>query len=1482
MIKIGLLILKMDKVKFGKLRRSIFIILFITAFAIALPVQFAITKGVRNAVLNFKQKLVNEYGIEISYESISPSLLSTFSVKNVEIVELGGEKLLQIDRIKASYKLIPLLKGQLQKGLGNIVVDGIRLDVTQLFTVLNKISKKSPDDKEALSEEKLKEEKKSPPLELNDLLSFIPQNIKIKNIYLSYKNASIDSTLMLRELLLSGNKRNKNITFQMNCRGSARLINLNQNLSGLLNIHGVIQEELDNSQIEIRLNNFSNGTYTLNRLNFLVTYNQNLFDIHTIQSVIPLHLAASYNIKTKDYKCELQTDKLSPSTVVNANKNKQLFNRINKLFINTESSLSGNIDTKQLLFTSAGNISLPKEVFRGGVEIDYDILANEKSLTVKKLSAEGPYCSANLDLNFIYKNLQLSGLFDLPYFMLANGNAVSTEVYFDPLDQGFMAFAPQLFLGQKALTAIQFKFMPQSDSYDFAFEAYDYSNLSEGEPGLIEFDGSYLTKSKYIQSSMSLNSLFLSSISDFGLQLTQGNLASTLKSLSSAADGFMLSGDAYFSTDFKSISYYIPYILAANTKKDNQVLMISANGNEEEIQLNQMNLVFGKYALGASALVNINYAEKEAFFSSDIVFENVPYHFTGTCLNNIISISGDYNTIVDVELNGQKEFFGNINFENLPVMAGDYSVILSTRSSFSYTKENGPNVEIASLEIDLDDSKAKVVTSPKLLLTANITKYGSQVSSITYSDLFTSMEGNADFRINFNQNKFDSAGLNLHMYAPVGKRDLLIDFNVFNPELSALSLKTIKDSLYYNAQIQTKNLDLNRFVDVKSENNFLTASVNAFGTLNHPFVSLNVENMSMQKGNKTQTINASAVLEDYELTVDSFNMSGGRSSIQDFHCNFSLDTFTGKINLLYKTGYASKYINAPLEICIQDAVKEEGKMLPQSLVATIKSKTLTGSHFKKEMPLDFTLLYSKDIISLISGPKLGLYLTYLSNGDCNLDINSPGIMTINGKGNFKDKLDFDFYNIDIDVAKVFEYINYDNWVIVENGHANGSIQITGTASEPKMNGMVMVESPAARVPIAIPVKLQAERTLVTIVNNEIYVNKNTYSVKNKPCLDADCRIVFNGFAFDYLECFFKSVNNERVHGKLSVNLFTVETDMLADLWLYYGGDDALFEIDGSINGENVNFSSNITSLAGGGEPPENPLNFVSTLDLTTGTHAAISFEPLIRTVIAPNSKFVVTCDNKARYYHIDGNVDVKSGDIAYVSRNFYIKSGNINFNTERLSNPKITLQAETREKDDKGNTVKIILNVDNQYLLSLNPRFSSTPAKSESEILSLLGQIALADSDSATDFIFAASDYAFQTAIGRKIENKLRELLNFDILSLRTNIIQNTLSTALGSTNNSLSNDLTFGNLFDNSTVYIGKYLERDLYVDAMLNFSFDKRKQAQQLSSGNLIFQPEFGMELESPLGNIRWNVAPDINALMNKQYVPSTSLTLSWKFTF
>ena len=146
--------------------------------------------------------------------------------------------------------------------------------------------------------------------------------------------------------------------------------------------------------------------------------------------------------------------------------------------------------------------------------------------------------------------------------------------------------------------------------------------------------------------------------------------------------------------------------------------------------------------------------------------------------------------------------------------------------------------------------------------------------------------------------------------------------------------------------------------------------------------------------------------------------------------------------------------------------------------------------------------------------------------------------------------------------------------------------------------------------------------------------------------------------------------------------------------------------------------------------------------------------------------------------------------------------------------------------------------------------------------------------------VVATGDWFAQTVFVRKIENALRDLCNFDIFSLRTSLLQNAINNGILGSASTESNNI--GNYFDNSTVYIGKYFGNDIYVDAMLQWTYDQNAVSEgQDSTGRLVFRPEIGFELAAPFANIRWQMAPDLQNLQNS-LVPDTSITLSWRIAF
>ena len=147
---------------------------------------------------------------------------------------------------------------------------------------------------------------------------------------------------------------------------------------------------------------------------------------------------------------------------------------------------------------------------------------------------------------------------------------------------------------------------------------------------------------------------------------------------------------------------------------------------------------------------------------------------------------------------------------------------------------------------------------------------------------------------------------------------------------------------------------------------------------------------------------------------------------------------------------------------------------------------------------------------------------------------------------------------------------------------------------------------------------------------------------------------------------------------------------------------------------------------------------------------------------------------------------LRGGEVTYLNRNFYLKEGRIVLNeTQDSFDPNLTIRAETRERDENGEPVTISISAIRQNASRFSPVLTATPAKSESEIYSLLGQIVTADSTnqngtfSIGNMLIAGLDYSVQVTLLRKGEDALRDLCNFDIFSVRTMMLQNALKQGL-------------------------------------------------------------------------------------------------------
>ena len=1459
---------------------SIFLLIISVALLLSVPMYRRLDKLVDKYSSELVDSLNKKTGLLISYESISPSVLAYLGIKGIKISDSQGRVVAQIKNTHIKYKLLPLLKKNYDSILKGITINGVDLNIMEMADFIKEFSlKQAPPDK---PREKTAPDRNIIYEQIKMAIDYIPPNITVKNLSLKYNQKPLNASLLVKEIRVLNAEQKKSIDFSIKTSAELAYNNI-LDTKGEIALSGSIMPQLDDSFVNINFANFTQGKFKLNKLNFLATYVDEKISLRTVQNVIPIAVDFVYDLNLNELQAKVQSDRLSPSSVFSSVSDRNLLNKIKESSVTLLAGGNYNLNDNSLSYYSNGQFFVPDSLVDGSLTVDYSLNGDNEKLSLNRFDVDGANYSGDATLSYIFKSMQLSGIAELSQFVLPNGNNISTEVYFDPLENsGFMMFSPQLFIGEQTLTAIQARVMPRDDSIDFDLEVSDYSHISEANSftqGSVKVDGSYLTESNYIQTSLSLNSMYLDTVLGIVKEVLAPEKSGFVDKTLGAVSGFVFTGDAYFSTDFKSISYNLPYLVLANSKKDNQVLLLALNGNEQSIQLNNFYLIYNSFAIDATASLDSMPDTAEKFFTVDILSSSIPYHFAGTIMPEVITLTGDYGTEAELRFAKNKAFEGFAAFNGLPFMLNNSAFIVSLNTLFEYTQEQGPQVTLQHFQVEKDNPDSSV--NPRLELSGSGTKYGAQINSISYTDLYSTLTGNSDITINIDGNLFSSAGIQMNLRDPLSDESFVIDASVSNPELLELNKDNLISSLYANAMVNISNFSLNRFMSVKHDNNELTASLYLSGTMEHPYATASVEKLTFLLNDEIVSATGSVLLEERDFTINDFTLNAKRWNVSQVSGHASLADFTGSVNALFKVE-GEKNLTMPLVLKIEDSYVPDDAVLPESLTANLACKELGGSLLKNPVAFDISLNYTKDFLSFYSSENLGLYGTFGKDEGLYASWNMGDILAAEITGNFAPSDQFiKISNVNVNLNRLFNNITLEEFIKVEQGLLKGSVTLRGPFNTPDFKGALSIANPTFYLPFLFEQKLSTDKILLTAANNEFPMSESVYNLKNVPKFKMSSHVYMNKWSVDHFDTKITTLEKQSVPIKFKSPLVKLDSDTEVNLLLTW--ENKNFDFTGSIFAENLNIVSDLSDISAGvNNDNENMMNmsFTADLELKVGTHSSLNFNPLLRCVFVPNSSVTCKLDTSSNIYQLDGSLQLKSGDVAYLNRNFYIKEGHIKFNPQDITNPLVTIKAETRERDSNGQTVRIILSAENQYLLDFNPRFSSVPAKSENEIRLLLGQIVLADSDSVGDLFISAGEYYLQSTVVRDLENKLRDLLNFDIFSVRTNILQNTINL---STQRKETKNTSLGNFFDNSTVYIGKYIGNALYVDAMLNMSASDYVDTDYLSTGNLLFQPEFGLELELPVMNIRWDMTWDLNpGLKFKSYVPATSLSFSWKFNF
>ena len=290
----------------------------------------------------------------------------------------------------------------------------------------------------------------------------------------------------------------------------------------------------------------------------------------------------------------------------------------------------------------------------------------------------------------------------------------------------------------------------------------------------------------------------------------------------------------------------------------------------------------------------------------------------------------------------------------------------------------------------------------------------------------------------------------------------------------------------------------------------------------------------------------------------------------------------------------------------------------------------------------------------------------------------------------------------------------------------------------------------------------------------------------------------------------------------------------------------------------------------------------TSIDMNFRTGKNVSFvypneeSPILRATFSENQRFGVTTEAPSMLTTFSGEMLLRSGEIYYVQKNFYITEGSLKIPSLGTSlkddvMPTVSLRARLREFDVDGSRIDIFMVLQDAPLDSIEPRFESIPQRDTNEILELLGQRIInpysvqesglqsfaSVASTATDVITRLG--VFQaTTISIGFSTIIREALGLDVFTIRTNLLTNILFDTIPLTGGDTSSS-PLARYLDNTTLYIGKFLFEELYLQGMLHLRKDPLARGSSFLANDLYVDTELSIEWDTPLATFSLFTQPE-----------------------
>jgi translocation and assembly module TamB len=1432
------------------------LLLAAAAFFAIPPLDEAARDGVDAAVKSARAGLEAFIGLRVSFDSLSPSILRSASVAKLRIAGPDGRSLLEAKRVLVYYDILALLSGDASRAVKGLGLEGARLDLRlpEDQAVVDRLSKLfsgaggGPTPRIVITGRGLEA--------MVSMSGVGDATLAASDLRFSTAGEEVD-------LALQG-------TFAFKGSGASPA-----EIRGPVAVSGLLAKDFSRARLGLSVA-ASSEDFDVTTQRFELVYADGSVSLTKVKDKAPVDAELRYDIRSRDLSAELRMEGFAPSSSVRlGGALADLAPWLSIPYRGTISLKAPGGDVKALEYEAKIAGALPSSLlsrkagFKGSAEAELSARGDHAAVSVELARLQTTGMTLEYRGGFRFAGLSPDGTLHAKADLLEGRLPVEATLRISERGGEYSAVADSASAAGVELRDIVVFAERTSEGIDFQASLRPPESEAEGGP-TSRFSGEAGTgggrlPSIALEGSAALTAEPSVEVSAEVGELDLGPLRPIIAAVSGSPEAAAMVGDLkvgfelFATSDFKRLSWSAPELTVVSRRSPGSFASMSLAGSDKSLSVKSAVVSFAGYAIKGSGKIDFGAAGGTGF-EARIDFSDIPYAVKGSIAKGELSLTGDYGLELSATKAGDDTYF-DASASGLPIpLAGDV-FLASLEATGRYRNAADWGVSISKLE--MASAGERTADLPKVQLAASLGPTRGDFRSIRIADRFSVLNGSAS--LTYSLEGGFSAGLEAKLAgdASRGSEKTVEYYSISGTYAGGACAGKI--DVIGSPLARIRGLPFGGSVD---------GSATFSGDIGNPKIDFRAKLRDGSFQEQALSASTAGTYAGHRLSLSSLDAAYQGFRIASAKGNLALDSGAGELTAVV----AGSLIGEPFSY----AISAKGRSTSgKGIEAALEGYSIEGSAKAEKAGSSswpFTAKLADGGLSVRAGGSDELLLDYGRDQRFRAVLRAPLPLRLQATGRLDGKnIELSAEGIDMD-ASLLGFLTNPRDLTFVSGRIQGGFRASGLAADPEIDGQLQIVDAVLRVPGWIADPIGPINVPVSMSERGFAATAHSVPI-GRATVTARVQGLFDHWLPSQLTASLSSVGSSRV--KLAFVVLGIKADGEAEVDLKGSLDGNVFHFDVDATFDKASLVITPETLMGGGPGPD-PGQLPVTLDLAAnlrfGRGVRVYFpykdNPVVEGYTEPSSALKIKWDQASGDYAVKGTAALRGGEVFYIQRNFFLKSGKMVFNEGTgMFDPRATILAELRERNDEG-PVLVTLRADNVPISNFTPRLSSDPAMTEAQIAIFLGQNLLGVSrDEGLDIrkaVISTSEFIPQLNVVKAFESKVREMAGLDILYLRTQVLQRWLIDISGESaaGNPLSRYL------DSSELYAGKYLS-----DSIFAYGSARLREDPLAGSDRLRIDSEFGLELETPFGLVQWTIAP---SHWNDLLISDQSLSLSWKLSY